>query len=119
MTVTSAEVTLVGQADRDQVGSLPLQHLLEVDIRMVPNSRARAAARSGVRPTTAQRSTSGRSAYTRACSRPHHGPVPTTATLVRWSCVTVPLSVGVAGLRITRVVDTATFLGDVGVEAAG
>src|ERR687897_1664153 len=57
-------------------------------------SWARAAARSGVLPTTAHRSTSGRSANTRACSRPHHGPVPTTATLVRCSCVMVPPRVG-------------------------
>src|SRR4029450_8278335 len=66
---------------------------------LAPNSRARAAARSGVRPITAQRSTSGRSAYTRACSRPHHGPVPTTATLVRRSCVTAPPPVRVATRR--------------------
>src|SRR4029453_2309194 len=66
---------------------------------VVPTSLALAAARSGVLPTTAQRSTSGRSAYTRACSRPHHGPVPTTATLVRRSCVTAPPPVRVATRR--------------------
>jgi hypothetical protein len=50
---------------------------------LTPNPLALARVGSGDLPTTAHSSASGREENTRACSRPHHAPVPTTATLVR------------------------------------
>ena len=72
---------LVGQADGDEVGSLPIEHLVQIGVRGDPElSSPLLGARLGPAHHGAPSSVSWRDENTRACWRPHHSPVPTTAT---------------------------------------